>query len=591
MLVISPEAVSCSIHDAARIAAVERLGLVGTPSEEAFDRLARLATRLLGTPGALVNIVTDSVQFCKSAIGLPEPWATEGLPLNYGVCPYTVASGATLLVENAATDPRFRDNPGVRALGVAGYAGTPLRASSGHVIGAFCAFDTRPRAWTEDEARILEDLAGAAMTEIELRATERRLREERETMETIGQVGRLLSAELDLSRLVQAVTEAATHLTHAQFGAFFYNVADEAGERYTLYTLAGAPREAFHTFPMPRKTAIFGPTFRGDGVIRLDDVRADVRFGQNDPFFGLPAGHLPVVSYLAAPVIGRNDEVLGALFFGHSEPGVFDERAEQLVVGLAAHAAIAVDNARLYEQAQAELSKRRRAEDDKQAFLDTVAHDLRNPLGAAKAQAQLIRRRVHRGDLDPESITGGLQTVESAINRAARMIAELHDVAYLESGRPLDLVRRPVDLVALTRSVADEQQSAASGHTIRLELPANSLWCSGDADRLHRVFTNVLANAIKFSPDGGDVVIELRSEADERAVLSVRDQGVGIPSRDLPRLFERYHRAGNVAGRIAGTGIGLWGSKHIIDQHGGSIAVESAESHGTTVTITLPLTA
>src|ERR687894_2268958 len=102
-----------------------------------------------------------------------------------------------------------------------------------------------------------------------------------------------------------------------------------------LYTLSGVPREAFAHFPMPRATNLFGPTFRGEGTIRLDDVRQDARYGRNTPYTGMPEGHLPVASYLAVPVLSRSGDVLGGLFFGHAERGVFGERHERLVEGLA----------------------------------------------------------------------------------------------------------------------------------------------------------------------------------------------------------------------------------------------------------------
>ena len=134
-------------------------------------------------------------------------------------------------------------------------------------------------------------------------------------------MGQIISAELDLHNTVQAVTNAATQLTGARFGSFFYNVLNEEGASYMLYTLAGVPREAFAHFPMPRATDLFGPTFRGEGVVRIDDVKQDPRYGKNSPYYGMPEGHLPVISYLAVPVVSRSGEVMGGLFFGHPEPG------------------------------------------------------------------------------------------------------------------------------------------------------------------------------------------------------------------------------------------------------------------------------
>jgi len=176
-----------------------------------------------------------------------------------------------------------------------------------------------------------------------------REREAREEAETLNDVSRSMAGELDLQKLVQHVTDAGTKLAGAKFGAFFYNVTNEKGESYLLYTLSGAPREAFDQFSLPRNTPLFDPTFRGEGPIRLADVLADPRYGKNPPHHGMPRGHLAVRSYLAVPVISRSGEVIGGLFFGHPEPGIFTERAERLVVGVAAQAAVAIDNARLFE--------------------------------------------------------------------------------------------------------------------------------------------------------------------------------------------------------------------------------------------------
>lgn len=191
---------------------------------------------------------------------------------------------------------------------------------------------------------------------------EKALKEETRTLEVLNQTGVMLAAKLDMQDIVQAVTDAATELSGAEFGTFFYNVSNEKGESYQLYTLSGAPREAFERFPSPRNTEVFGPTFRGEGIVRVDDITADPRYGRNPPNRGMPPGHLPVRSYLAVPVVSRAGEVLGGLFFGHQLPGIFSPRVERIVAGIAAQAAIAIDNARLVQQAQFEIAERRRAE-------------------------------------------------------------------------------------------------------------------------------------------------------------------------------------------------------------------------------------
>jgi PAS domain S-box-containing protein len=193
-------------------------------------------------------------------------------------------------------------------------------------------------------------------------AAERALQAQRRRFEALNDVARTISSDLALEKLVQRVTDAARELTGAKYGAFFYNVTNDSGEALVLYTLSGAPREAFEDFGMPRNTAVFEPTFRGTGVVRSDDIHSDPRYGKNAPHYGMPKGHLPVVSYLAVPVISRSGEVLGGLFFGHPEPGVFTDESEMMVQGIAAHASIAIDNARLHQAAQREIETRRKAE-------------------------------------------------------------------------------------------------------------------------------------------------------------------------------------------------------------------------------------
>jgi PAS domain S-box-containing protein len=171
-------------------------------------------------------------------------------------------------------------------------------------------------------------------------------------LEIVRETGAAVAAEHDLNTIVQIVTDAGVELTGAQFGAFFYNVVNEKGESYTLYALSGAPRSAFENFPMPRNTAVFGPTFNGEGIVRSDDIKKDPRYGKNKPRKGMPEGHLPVTSYLAVPVISRTGDVLGGLFFGHAELARFNEETERLVSAVANQAAVAIDNARLFASAR-----------------------------------------------------------------------------------------------------------------------------------------------------------------------------------------------------------------------------------------------
>ena len=276
---------------------------------------------------------------------------------------------------------------------------------------------------------------------------------------------------------MQAVTDAATQLSGAQFGSFFYNVTDERGDAFLLYTLSGAPREAFASFGNPRATALFGPTFRGEPPIRLDDVLADPRYGTMAPHHGMPKGHLPVRSYLAVPVKSRSGEVIGGLFFGHSQTGVFTERAERLVAGVAAQAGIAIDNARLYEAAQRAADERtalleseraarsaaERLSEVKDEFLATLSHELRTPLNAILGWSQLLRT----GRKDEADIVRGLETIERNARVQAQLIEDLLDMSRINSGKLL-LEIGTVDPAAVIDAAIETVRPAADGKGIRL---------------------------------------------------------------------------------------------------------------------------
>lgn len=328
------------------------------------------------------------------------------------------------------------------------------------VTGETAAHPGEQRDWlvnyfpVHDEGGTVMGIGATVVEVTERKRVEQRLAAERQVVETLHWVGTMLSAELDLNRLVQAVTDAATLLTGARFGAFFYNVVGPDGGKYLLYTISGVPRDAFEVFEMPRDTAIFHPTFSGEGPIRLDDVTADPRYGRSAPHFGMPDGHLTVRSYLAVPVVSRRGDVLGGLFFGHEDVGVFDERDEQLAVGIAAQAAVGMDNASLYEavrraeqrqgllaRASAQLTTslepaevlRRLASIVVPELADVCEVDLIGPDGA-------LRRFLHTGGAVPRE-------VEREVERRSIDVDGEHPVAeVIRSGEPLLLRDLPDDL-------------------------------------------------------------------------------------------------------------------------------------------------
>jgi PAS domain S-box-containing protein len=465
------------------------------------------------------------------------------------------------------------------------YTASPLREAGG-VVGT--VVEVRDISREKEAEREREGLLAA------LERERHQLADEARALETINRISVAIAAELDLGRLVQIVTDEATALTGAQFGAFFYNVLRADGESYMLYTLSGAPREAFSKFPMPRNTEIFDPTFRGEGVVRIHDVTRDARFGKNAPYYGMPKGHLPVRSYLAVPVVSRSGVVIGGLFFGHGEPGVFTEWDERVVLGVAAQVAVAMDNASLFEAEQraraAAEEARHKAEEEsrlKDEFLATVSHELRTPLNSMLGWASMLRSR----ELDEAMWRRALETIERNARSQAHIIEDILDTSRIITGR-MRLNVQPVDLVAVVDAAVDAVRPAAEAKALRLQtvLGVQSGTILGDPERLQQIVWNLLSNAVKFTPRGGKVQV-LAERVNSHVEITVADTGEGIPEAFLPYVFDRFRQADGTATRQhGGLGLGLSIARHLVELHGGAITAESSgDGRGATFTVSLPL--
>jgi signal transduction histidine kinase len=258
------------------------------------------------------------------------------------------------------------------------------------------------------------------------------------------------------------------------------------------------------------------------------------------------------------------------------------------------------------EQAARELAERAvRAQEE---LLSLVSHDLNNPIAVVKGVTQLLQRRIARGNPpDPAQLAATMTKLAEAADKMEAFIHDLSTPQHIQPGRLLRITPEPLDLVALTRRVADTHQQRTEDHQIVVETGLPEVIGRWDPARLEQVLDNLLTNAVKYSPRGGPIKIgvgyeEVRSSeasADESeaqspglcAVVTVHDNGLGIPAADLPHIFEWYRRGANVRNKINGTGVGLAGARQIVEQHGGRILVDSQEGAGSTFTVVLPLDA
>ncbi len=418
------------------------------------------------------------------------------------------------------------------------------------------------------------------------------LRDETRILELLNATGPAIASQLDSQALVQTVTDAGTQLSGAAFGAFFYNVTNPEGESFLLFALSGAPREAFEGFGLPRNTPVFDPTFRGEGVVRSDDITKDPRYGTMSPHHGMPKGHLPVRSYLAVPVTSRSGEAIGGLFFGHPEPGVFTERTERLIVGVAAQAAIAIDNARLYEAAQREIAKRESAEAAlretdrrKDEFLATLAHELRNPLAPIR-QAALISKA--EGATDSQK-SWSHDVISRQVHHMALLLDDLLDISRITRGT-LELRTEMTDVAAVVEAALETARPAidAKRHTLQLVLPEEPIRLAADPLRLAQVLSNLLTNAAKYTDPDGRIRLTAFRRADA-LTISVTDKGVGIAPESLGDVFTTFSQVKSNQDRSeGGLGIGLALAKGLVELHSGTIEARS-EGRGSEFTVRLPI--
>lgn len=509
-------------------------------------------------------------------------------------------------IVQAARDPEHLE--ALQRMAITSYLCVPMHARQ-RVVGALtCLWSDRGHRYDEsdlafaqqiadrialaiDNARLFREAHESREAAERLYEAEQRARAEAEALLRIADA--LSEAQLDLGTVVQRVTDEATALVGAKYGAFFFNVTDEKGETYMLYTLSGAPRAAFDRFGLPRNTPIFGPTFAGRGVVRLDDVTKDPRYGQMAPHHGMPEGHLPVVSYLAVPVVSRTGRAIGGLFFGHPEPAQFTEQHERMARALAAHAAVVIDNARLFketrdaEERQGRLvGELERAVRFSEMFVGILGHDLRNPLSGITAAASLLLRRA-----DSDRVAKPASRILSSADRMSRMIDQILDFTRVRLGRGIPLRRKKLELAEVSRQVLEELKSETDpGMDIRLEARGETAG-TWDEDRIAQLISNLAGNALQHRQRGTPVVVSIDGSEPDRVTLTIENKG-RIPPDLVPDIFEPM-RGGESRKRegSSGLGLGLYISQQIVIAHGGSIRVDSpAAEDQTRFTVDLPRT-
>jgi PAS domain S-box-containing protein len=242
----------------------------------------------------------------------------------------------------------------------------------------------------------------------------------------------------------------------------------------------------------------------------------------------------------------------------------------------------------LLAREQVALAEAQEALHLRDVFLSVAAHELKTPLTSLLGNAQLLQRRLEREGLLVGPHAKLTQVIVEQVHRLNKMVVALLDVSRIATGQ-LSIEAEVVDLCALAQRIVDEVQPALDKHTVQSQIPEETVLIDGDELRLEQVLHNLVANAIKYSPEGGPVVVRVERDGDQARIM-VRDRGMGIPKTDQPQLFERFYRASNAhAKHLGGMGVGLFVVKEIVGLHGGTVEVSSTEGEGSTFIVTMPL--
>jgi signal transduction histidine kinase len=483
------------------------------------------------------------------------------------------ASGApyvtNVLHDEPQTNPEWAD-------GLSSFAGYPLSVEE-RVVGVVALYARTPLS---DHALAgITSVADAIAVGVERNRAEQTARVERDTLEVVNEVGQALAAVLDLETLVQAVTDYATRLSGAAFGAFFYNVVGPSGESYTLYTISGVPREAFSKFPMPRNTQVFGPTFDGQGIVRVDDIRKDPRYGHNSPYYGMPTGHLPVTSYLAVPVVSRSGSVIGGLFFGHPHAAMFTERHEAVVAGVAAQAATAMDNARLFKEAQYLISRLDQSNKELDQFAYVASHDLKAPLRGIASVSQWLEEDL--GDAVTKTAKEHFALLRNRVERMEGLINGILD--YSRAGK----VKTKIEQLAVGELLQEVIEMVSPDTEVRVNARCRELRLVTERIPLQQVFMNLISNALKHAKHAQLSIQVDASDAGEFVQFSVTDNGPGIAPRFHERIWGIFQTL-EPRDAVEGTGIGLSVVKKLVETKGGHVDLKSSEGEGATFVFTWP---
>jgi signal transduction histidine kinase len=586
--------VAGALHNAVSVAEAqaraERANLINRVAQRARvsmnpDEVLRSAVeelgRALGASRAFVRLDSPEADLRASyewtatgVAGMP-----RGAAISSPVGSLVRREGHTVVVDDVAQDPRLNDptlggREDLLRAGTTSMLATPI-VLAGRLVGvlALDQVDTA-RVWSGDDVRLVEAVARELRVAIATARLFLARQRESERLLALHQASNVLAAQTDPDTVLEEILRHAVGLLGGGSGSF-YRWDPEAGVLRCVHNWqvpAGDP-----TPDVRMGEGVAGRTFAQMKPLIINDYPS----WDNATLSGISAG---LCGVLSVPLI-RSGTPLGVLLIRSYDPTTkFTDDDLRLLTLFGDQAAAAFVTAEAFERQRRAVEELERLNKAKSDFVTVVSHEFRTPLTGIRGFSEMM--------CDEDFSVAEMKEFAADINREAqrltRLINEMLDLARMESGR-MRLNLEQVDLNAIVEEVAERTRPTAPEHPIRLELDRLLPPLTGDRDKLVQVVTNLVSNAVKYSPLGGQILIRSRVDGDV-AHVAVQDQGMGIPADALEMVFERYARIESGAGRlIQGTGLGLPIVRQIVELHGGRTWVESTLGQGSVFQFTLPL--
>jgi len=543
------------------------------------------ACTLLEADRAALYLMDKAAGEIYSAVALGLSDKTIRLKLQQGVTGMVAGTGKSILITDAYADPRFYR--GVDEL--TGYHTqqilcVPIKNRRGEILGVLELLNKRTGDFTPEDEEVLSLLAaqiGIAMANAQLYDG---LRTSLDRLSRLMKIGAAISSELDLDALLRTISQTTSHLLQAERSTVF--VVDSVKNELWSRVAEGLGNKEIR---IPLSAGIAGLVATTGNPVRISDAYRDPRF---NPEVDKKTGY-QTRSILCVPMRNRRGQVIGVFQVLNKRDAEFTALDEQLLASLSSQAAVAVENAKLYEEVQRTLTQLQALDRMKTDFLNAISHELRTPLAPILGYTEILLGG-GMGTL-PANAVRGVQAIADSGKRLLNLIESLLAFIRLDQGA-MALKREPTDVSALLLSVADAFHARAAERKLTLQVATSDGLppVSADPQELTMALNHLLDNAIKFTPAGGAITAGARQATGEDGQpgveITVEDTGVGIPTEQHEKIFERFYQAdSSLTRQYGGVGIGLAVVKQTIEAHGSHVTVESEPGKGSTFRFTLPL--